>query len=104
MLWAVENNITAGTAKGKFSPNAECTRAQVATFLWRANGSVESTSGENPFTDVREDAYYYQAVLWAVENKITSGTGRGMFSPNAVCTRGQIVSFLYRASEGVDAQ
>ena len=104
VLWAVENNITAGTAKGKFSPNAACTRAQVATFLWRANGSVESTSGENPFTDVREDAYYYQAVLWAVENKITSGTGRGMFSPNAVCTRGQIVSFLYRASEGVDAQ
>ena len=96
VLWAVENGITAGTGNGKFSPNAPCTRAQVATFLWRAEGEPDA-SGTNPFSDVKSSEYYYKAVLWAVENGITAGTSATKFSPNAACTRGQIVTFLYRA-------
>ena len=72
-----------------------CTRAQIVTFLWRANGSPKA-DGANPFTDVSADAYYYDAVLWAVKEGITSGTGGNNFSPDAPCTRGQIVTFLYR--------
>jgi len=97
VLWAVENNITSGTGNGKFSPNMACSRAQVATFLWRANGEPEPLRAENPFTDVKASAYYYKAVLWAVENGVTSGTGNGKFSPDMACSRGQIVTFLYRA-------
>ena len=96
VLWAVENGITAGTRAAKFSPNAACTRAQVATFLWRAEGEPDA-SGTNPFSDVKSSEYYYKAVLWAVENGITAGTSATKFSPNAACTRGQIVTFLYRA-------
>ena len=97
VLWAVENQITTGTGKGKFSPDATCTRGQVATFLWRAQGEPVPTSQNNPFSDVGIKAYYYNAVLWAVENGITTGTGKGKFSPDNTCTRGQIVTFLYRA-------
>ena len=96
VLWAVENGITTGTGGNTFAPNEGCTRKQVATFLWRAQGKPAS-SGSNIFTDVSPDAYYYDAVLWAVENGITSGMGNGKFAPDAACTRGQIVTFLYRA-------
>ena len=151
VLWAVEKGITAGTSKTTFSPNEDCSVAQILSFLWRANGSPEPTAA-NPFTDVKSTDYFYkaalwanekgmvsggtfggnapctrsmavtymwkaagspnigtsdfsdvpanadyaQAVAWAVEQNITSGTGDGNFSPAATCTRGQIVSFLYR--------
>ena len=151
--WAVEKDITSGTSKTTFSPDATCSKAQILTFLWHANGSPEPTAA-TPFTDVKTADYFYkaalwaaekglvsgstfganadctramtveylwkaagsptpsanasftdiptnadyaQAVAWAVENKITSGTGGGNFSPAATCTRGQIVTFLYRA-------
>lgn len=97
VLWAVENEITTGTGKGKFSPEKPCTRGQVATFLWRAEGKPEPASTENPFGDIASEEYYYDAVLWAVEQGITNGTGKGKFSPDKDCTRGQIVTFLYRA-------
>jgi len=96
VLWAVENGVTAGTGNGKFSPNAPCTRAQVATFLWRAVGEPSPSSDYNPFSDVKPGQYYTEAILWAVEYGITAGTGNGKFSPNAACSRGQIVTFLYR--------
>ena len=153
VLWAVEKNITSGTSKATFSPDATCSKAQILTFLWRANGSPDPMA-ENPFTDVKTTDYFYkaalwaaekglvsgstfdantdctrpmtmaymwkaagspaasyngkfndvpasadyaQAVAWAVEQKITSGTGSGNFSPAATCTRGQIVTFLHRA-------
>lgn len=153
--WAVERNITSGTNKTTFSPNATCSKAQILTFLWHANGSPKPTAA-NPFTDIQTGDYFYkaalwaaekglvsgstfsantdctramtmeymwkaagspapvgkadfddvpanadyvQAVAWAVEKNITSGTGDGNFSPAATCTRGQIVTFLYRAME-----
>ena len=80
-----------------FEPNATCTRGQVATFLWRSQGKPTPESSNNPFKDVKSGEYYYSAVLWAVENGITNGTGADTFSPDASCTRGQIVTFLYRA-------
>ena len=95
--WAVLNNVTKGTDETHFSPNATCTRAQVVTFLWRAIGSPEPKGTDNPFKDVKEDDYYYKAVLWAVENGITAGTSASTFSPNAGCTRAQVVTFLWRA-------
>ena len=145
--WAVADGITSGMTETTFAPNATCTRAQTVTFLWRAAGSPEPTKTENPFTDVKADAYYYKAVLWAVEkgiapdatvtraqvvtfqnrmagspkteganaftavaadayyhdavlwaakNGITAGMTATAFAPNAGCTRGQIVTFLYR--------
>ena len=96
--WAVEKGITEGTSANTFSPNASCTRAQMVTFLWRAAGSPAPKSMTNPFRDVRSTDYYYDAVLWAVENGITSGTGADTFAPNATVTRGQTVTFLYRAA------
>ena len=96
--WAVEKGITEGTGANFFSPNANCTRAQMVTFLWRAAGSPAPKSASNPFRDVRSTDYYYNAVLWAVENGITSGTGADTFSPTATVTRGQTVTFLYRAA------
>ncbi|MBR2047484.1 MAG: leucine-rich repeat protein [Oscillospiraceae bacterium] len=96
VLWAVEEKITSGTSATTFAPNATCTRAQVVTFLWRAMGSPEPESEENPFSDVMETDYFYSAVLWAVEQGITSGTGNGQFSPNRPCTRDQVVTFLWR--------
>ena len=96
--WAVEKGITTGTSATTFSPNASCTRAQIVTFLWRASGSPEPKTASNLFTDVAANAYYCKAVLWAVENGITTGTSATTFSPNAPCTRAQGVTFLWRAN------
>ena len=96
--WAVEKGITEGTGADTFSPGASCTRAQMVTFLWRAAGSPAPKSTTNPFKDVSANDYYYAAVLWAVENDITSGTSADTFAPNATVTRGQTVTFLYRAA------
>ena len=94
--WAVVNEITNGTSDKIFSPYSFCTRAQAVTFLWRAAGKPEPTTTFNPFDDVAEDAYYYKAVLWAVEKGITTGTSATTFRPDQSCTRAQIVTFLYR--------
>ena len=94
--WAAENNITGGIGNGLFGPELTCTRGQIVTFLWRAAGSPEPTA-LSTFTDVAADAYYAKAVAWAVENGVTTGTGDGKFSPDAPCTRGQAVTFLWRA-------
>lgn len=96
--WAVEKGITTGASATTFSPNASCTRAQIVTFLWRASGSPEPKTASNPFTDVAANAYYCKAVLWAVENGITTGTSATTFSPDAPCTRAQGVTFLWRAN------
>ena len=98
VYWAVEQKITKGTSEKLFSPNDSCTRAQVVTFLWRAAGEPEPAETVNPFQDVKADAYYSKAVLWAVEKGVTKGTSADAFSPEATCTRAQIVTFLYRAS------
>ena len=94
VLWAAEQGITGGTGNGKFSPDAPCTRAQMATFLWRVAGSPTPESGENIFADVPADSWYAQAVQWAYGQKITNGTGGGKFSPDAICTRAQMVQML----------
>jgi len=94
--WAVGSKITGGTSATTFSPNDNCTRAQVVTFLWRSAGQPKASGEDNPFTDVSADSYYYDAVLWAVENGITGGTSATTFSPDAGCTRAQVVTFLYR--------
>ena len=94
--WAVSNEITNGTSASTFSPEEGCTRAQVVTFLWRAAGQPAPASSTNPFTDVKPGAYYYNAVLWAVEKGITNGTSDKTFSPDETCTRAQIVTFLWR--------
>ena len=96
VAWAVENGITGGTGNGKFSPDATCTRAQAVTFLYRASGSP-AVSGSAAFSDVAADAYYASAVKWAEKNGITGGIGGGLFGSDQSCTRGQIVTFLYRA-------
>ena len=96
VLWAVENGITVGTSATTFSPELTCSRAHIVTFLWRAANSP-SVKSDNPFTDVAADAYYIDAVLWAVKHKITVGTTLSTFSPDEGCTRAQIVTFLYRA-------
>lgn len=94
--WAVENGITSGTSAATFEPNKACTRAEMATFLWRAAGKPEPISSNNPFADVTEKDYFYKAVLWAAENGITKGTSATTFNPNGTCTRAQAVTFLYR--------
>lgn len=96
--WAVAQGITAGTSVSTFSPDSICTRGQIAAFLFRANGQPAATAAANPFSDVAADSYYYDAVLWAAENGITAGTSATTFSPNAPCTRAQIVTFLFRAT------
>ena len=96
VLWAVDKGITTGTSTTTFSPDEPCTRGQVATFLWRAQGEP-SASGANSFNDVTAGAYYYDAVMWAVDKGITNGMGGGRFVPDDPCTRGQIVTFLHRA-------
>lgn len=96
--WAVENGITSGTSPTTFSPNQSCTRAQAVTFLWNAAGKPEPTSYSNPFTDVFPSDWYYKAVLWAVGNNITSGVGGNSFALDQTCSRGQIVTFLWRAN------
>ena len=97
--WAVENGITKGTDDTHFSPDGICTRAQAVTFLWRTAGSPKPEIRTMPFTDVPVGSYYYDAVLWAVENGITKGTSDTTFSPNMTCTRAQIVAFLWRSEK-----
>lgn len=96
--WAVGKNITNGTSSTTFSPYKSCTRAEIVTFLWRAAGSPEPTTTRNPFRDVNAVTHssYYKAILWASQKGITSGTSATAFSPDQVCTRAQIVTFLYR--------
>ncbi len=98
VAWAVQQGVTTGTSDTTFSPDAGCTRAQAVTFLWRAAGSPAPDDVENPFVDVNEDDYAFNAILWAVQNGITAGTGNGAFSPEDTCTRAQIVTFLYRCA------
>lgn len=97
--WALNNLVTEGTSDHLFSPDLTCTRAQMVTLLWRANGMPEPSSEDNPFNDITEDDYFYKAVKWAAEKKITSGTSDNTFSPDVSCTRGQAVTFLYRSQE-----
>ena len=99
VIWAVDKGITTGTSATTFNPNGICTRAQAVTFLWRAAGSPAAKSAVMPFTDVKAGSYYETAVLWAVENGITKGTSDTMFSPDATCTRAQIVTFLWRSQK-----
>lgn len=95
VAWAVENGVAKGVSETAFAPDAACTRAQIVTFLWRAQQSPAS-GGENPFTDVPADAYYAQAVAWAVENGAAKGVSETAFAPNDNCTRAQIVALIYR--------
>ena len=101
VIWAVTHDpqITDGTSDTTFSPDATCTRGQVVTFLWRAKGCPEPNGSENRFSDVRSGDYFYKAVLWAIEQGVTDGTSDTTFSPNDPCTRGHVVTFLWR-SEG----
>ena len=103
VLWAAENGITGGVDDTHFAPNVTCTRAQAVTFLWRAAGSPAPKSSEMPFEDVAAGSYYYDAVLWAVENGITKGTSDTTFSPNADCTRAQAITFIWRSQKSVAA-
>ena len=97
LKWAVKNKITTGVSATSFQPDGDCTRAQVVTFLWRAAGSPEpAVSYKNPFTDIQEGKWYTKAVLWAVQNGITTGVTETSFKPDEPCTRGQIATFLYR--------
>ena len=93
--WAVRNGVTNGVADDVFAPDASCTRAQAVTFLWRAAGAPVADA-DCGFADVDSSDYYYDAVVWAVTNGITNGVGDGLFAPDEVCTRAQIVTFLYR--------
>ena len=99
VMWAVESGVTTGVSANRFDPNGVCTRAQAVTFLWRAAGSPAPRSRAMPFTDVPVGSYYYDAVLWAVENGITKGTSNTTFSPNDTCSRAQIVTFLWRSEK-----
>ena len=103
VMWAVGRDITGGIGNYTFGPNLPCTRAQAVTFLWRAAGSPEPETRAMPFTDVPVGSYYYNAVLWAIENGITEGTSDTMFSPDATCSRAQIVTFLWRAGGSLAA-
>ena len=95
VLWAVDAGVTSGASETTFDPTGELKREQFVTMLWRAAGSPAPESNENPFNDVKETDYFYQAVLWAVEQGVTSGMGYGSFGVGASCTRAQIVTFLY---------
>ena len=97
VLWAVESNITNGTSATEFSPYKECNRAQVVTFLYRAQNEPEVTTTNNPFEDVKDGTYYKQAVLWAIEKGITNGISATEFGVERICNRAQVVTFLYRA-------
>ena len=99
MLWAVENGITKGMTDTTFGPKVACTRGQVVAFLHRAKGSPAPTTTSTAFTDVSAKKYYYSAMLWAVGNGITKGTSQTSFSPNAACTRAEVVTFLYRSAQ-----
>ncbi len=101
--WALKNGITGGTTASTFSPDISCTRAQTVAFLWRASGCPEPRIIKNPFSDVAETDYFYKAVLWAVERGVTTGTSETAFSPDAVCTEAQIITFLWRSKNRPDA-
>ena len=101
--WAVDRGITVGASAMKFDPNGICTRAQAVTFLWRALGKPAAKNTAMSFTDVAADAYYADAVLWAVENKIVLGVSETKFDPDGICTRAQIVTLLWRAAESPTA-
>ena len=94
--WALSEGITVGTRSTTFSPDLNCSRAQIVTFLWRFEKSPAAGS-MNPFTDISVGDYYADAVLWAVKENVTAGTSAATFSPDADCTRAQIVTFIYRA-------
>ena len=96
VLWAAENGITTGTSSTTFSPDDPCTRAQVVTFLWRTDYPPKKITGPVGFNDVHVGDYFWFPVKWALENEITSGTSENTFSPNQICTRAQVVTFLYR--------
>ncbi|MBQ8590883.1 MAG: S-layer homology domain-containing protein, partial [Firmicutes bacterium] len=96
VMWALNNMVTSGTTADTFSPGATCTRAQTVTFLWNAAGKPEPKTTECPFVDVSPTSYYYKAVLWAVEEGITSGVSANSFGPNKTVTRGQTVTFLWK--------
>lgn len=98
VAWAIQNKVTSGVSAMTFAPNASCTRGQMVTFLWKAAGSPEPKSLTTAFTDVKSGAYYEKAVAWAVENKVTTGTSATTFSPDATVTRGQSVTFLWKAN------
>ena len=97
VLWAAENGITAGMDETHFAPNEHVTRAQFVSFLHRNEGEPQPETTENPFVDVAEGKYYYNAVLWAYENEITVGKDETHFAPDNKCTRAEVVTFLYRA-------
>lgn len=101
--WAVQNGITSGTDANHFSPDAVCTRAQAVVFLWRISGSPKANGDTMPFSDVPADSYYYDAVLWGVENGLVKGTGATQFSPQMHCSRAQIVTFLWRVTDAPQA-
>lgn len=96
--WALQKGITTGMSENSFGPELTCTRGQVVTFLWRANGCPEPASTENPFTDVKQSDYFYKPVLWALEQGITTGTTATTFAPGATCTSAHVLTFLWRAS------
>lgn len=98
VLWAAANGVTTGSTATAFGPDLNCTRAQIVTFLWRASGSPKPQSASHRFTDVTPGAYYEEAMLWAVEKGITTGTSETTFSPEQSCTRAQAVTFLYRTA------
>ena len=102
--WAVLNRVTLGTTATTFSPKQDCTRGQFVTFLWRTMGQPEPARTDNPFTDVKQKAFYYKAVLWAVEAGVTSGTSATTFSPNNPCTRAHVVTFLWRIEGSEEAK
>ena len=104
VAWAIQNKVTSGVSATTFAPNASCTRGQMVTFLWKAAGSPEPKSLTTAFTDVKSDAYYEKAVAWAVENKVTTGTSATTFSPDATVTRGQSVTFLWKANNSPAAE
>ena len=103
--WAAENGITGGVGNDRFGPNLDCSRGQTMTFLWRASGEPEPDPISTDLTDVAADSYYYEAVLWAMQEGVTTGAGGNRFAPDATVTRGQFVTFLYRlagaSSDGV---
>ena len=96
-MWALENGITGGVGDGKFGVGRPCTREQVVCFLWNAAGRPEHTLSDAPFNDVKPGNYYYDAVLWASENRVTGGMGNRIFGVGKPCTRAQVVTFLYAA-------
>ncbi len=105
ILWAVENGITKGTDATHFSPNATVTRAQFVTFLWRYAGEPAPKNMSCGFSDVDANAFYYKAVLWAVENGVTTGKTATQFAPGATCTRCEVAAFMFRAfSKGITAK